>query len=1185
MERSNSKKNDHPSKASADARSQTKAAPFSPTLQAQLGNLECQTLAQSKHKLNQPQDSNEQEANRNANALIGSKLFEPITQGQSSTPHHRSEAMPVGTRQPFEQFFKTDLSQVRIHDNAAANRDAWQKNAQAFTRGNNIYFESGKFNPSSKEGKQLLAHELTHTLQPNRDPNLVQRDPVAPEQSDDELDAELLQRFEALPGFNAIDMAPELGGLQNWSSQYPRSYEEMRTRAVNVYQDSGFEALVWNDAEILILVQQSALVMSRLYELQALYELDQEAAQAVIDYYVGVNYLWGGEDVRGFYDVSYSFFGQQFAQDSDFNLGLYQMLLQRDVDSLVSDVESEANAAQADADADVQQRQEWAEAARAMLGTVVAKRQDILIDDELSLATLLEPQEGSSDAQEMVAIASLAGRMAAVVRVNSRYHAFTLSENFDRRDITASSSWNRRTEIVRYGSGARSVYTIVAAGGLAIRTNRGGERFYAGDQGRNPERYLEAYSNLLESGRADELGISPVTLFANMVRGVALANLRQAEIAMTDIQESMVTDHYIDLPGGRQGMLRGPDPQRGQALQRDTARLRQLTIAAERLAHEIGDQSLSDAQTDQRDLILNEMAAILQRNPAAGFFVQNSRDPDEDDPVEDDEVSNELEGLQAGDAAAQAHREANTRKENIATVRRALFDDPDLALGLEPLHALVLAQFSQFDQLRIRASLMLHSLQQVASVVGLLAVDISLLVAGFFTGGSAWAGLTLHAAGTGLSAYQLNEQMRQLELVQAMSELDVPGGVQLATPEQAASARNWAIFGIALNFLGIAGLGRSVGRLMGAAQREGNLVSRIARRAGVADDVMAAALRRNVLGMPRPDPSALRQIVLAQLPDALRQRYANLVIDVMDEQRWIAQFGRDSAEHAATRFATNSSGQLYPSVVMFRARGSVLALQEEAMHIAQSLDPAFAGRIGRVSGLTADAWTSMSRSQKLTEIRTVLELEHDAQSRLLQRARLSGEVEAADNAAEQMSDISRRMQGVDEAIANPNSALPTGLDLSRSPQFLHASPRIPRVNGTWSGLEGNSIWRSQHPDVIAITGNGHVRFRNGYPDFSSWSTGRVNIGQTGRAGDFGEADRLFAQGVMRGSRSAPSGFSRADFIWNGEANAAATARYRRAAGLTWHHHQGGRQMLLVPTRLHANVPHTGGASAARAAGP
>jgi hypothetical protein len=37
--------------------------------------------------------------------------------------------------------------------------------AQAFTHGNDIYFNSGKYKPGSTEGKQLLAHELTHVVQ------------------------------------------------------------------------------------------------------------------------------------------------------------------------------------------------------------------------------------------------------------------------------------------------------------------------------------------------------------------------------------------------------------------------------------------------------------------------------------------------------------------------------------------------------------------------------------------------------------------------------------------------------------------------------------------------------------------------------------------------------------------------------------------------------------------------------------------------------------------------------------------------------------------------------------------------------------------------------------------------------------------------------------------------------------
>jgi hypothetical protein len=135
-----------------------------------------------------------------------------------------------------------------------------------------------------------------------------------------------------------------------------------------------------------------------------------------------------------------------------------------------------------------------------------------------------------------------------------------------------------------------------------------------------------------------------------------------------------------------------------------------------------------------------------------------------------------------------------------------------------------------------------------------------------------------------------------------------------------------------------------------------------------------------------------------------------------------------------------------------------------------------------------------------------------------------------------------------------------------------------------SNRPGNSTWISTNPKVTALAPNG-VRFRNGYPDFRPWAQAEVRIGQTGLAEDFADADLRLAQRIVRGESPVPSGYAVSDFMHNGEAVAASTARYRRAAGLTWHHHQGGTVMLLVPTRLHANVPHTGGASAARAAGP
>jgi hypothetical protein len=77
------------------------------------------------------------------------------------------QAMPETTKNFMQSRMDADFSQVRIHTGDYAAQLSNQLNAQAFTVGNDIYFNSGKFSPSTTQGKKLIAHELTHTIQQN----------------------------------------------------------------------------------------------------------------------------------------------------------------------------------------------------------------------------------------------------------------------------------------------------------------------------------------------------------------------------------------------------------------------------------------------------------------------------------------------------------------------------------------------------------------------------------------------------------------------------------------------------------------------------------------------------------------------------------------------------------------------------------------------------------------------------------------------------------------------------------------------------------------------------------------------------------------------------------------------------------------------------------------------------------
>ena len=68
-------------------------------------------------------------------------------------------------RSEMEQSFKHDFSEVKIHDDKESAELCAALSAHAFAIGNDIFFNTGKYDPDSDNGKELLAHELTHVVQ------------------------------------------------------------------------------------------------------------------------------------------------------------------------------------------------------------------------------------------------------------------------------------------------------------------------------------------------------------------------------------------------------------------------------------------------------------------------------------------------------------------------------------------------------------------------------------------------------------------------------------------------------------------------------------------------------------------------------------------------------------------------------------------------------------------------------------------------------------------------------------------------------------------------------------------------------------------------------------------------------------------------------------------------------------
>lgn len=90
-----------------------------------------------------------------------SKIFE----NKLSTTKGNGSPLSKDTRQEMESGIGADFSSVKVHTGENAVQMSTEIGARAFTHQNEIYFNQNQYQPDTSEGKHLLAHELTHTVQ------------------------------------------------------------------------------------------------------------------------------------------------------------------------------------------------------------------------------------------------------------------------------------------------------------------------------------------------------------------------------------------------------------------------------------------------------------------------------------------------------------------------------------------------------------------------------------------------------------------------------------------------------------------------------------------------------------------------------------------------------------------------------------------------------------------------------------------------------------------------------------------------------------------------------------------------------------------------------------------------------------------------------------------------------------
>lgn len=195
-----------------------------PALQRCASNCECDKCTrhrelQAKLEISEPGDVFEQEADRIASQAVsadggGAPL---AIQPYASRSSGASEQVPASVRQTLasagrplepavqrdmEHRFGYDFTRVRVHSDALAAGSARDVRAHAYTVGHDVVFNEGRYSPGTQEGRQLIAHELTHVVQQNATMALQRNkvpDDVIHEKAMQFLEDSLRQFYEALP--------------------------------------------------------------------------------------------------------------------------------------------------------------------------------------------------------------------------------------------------------------------------------------------------------------------------------------------------------------------------------------------------------------------------------------------------------------------------------------------------------------------------------------------------------------------------------------------------------------------------------------------------------------------------------------------------------------------------------------------------------------------------------------------------------------------------------------------------------------------------------------------------------------------------------------------------------------------------------------------------------------------------
>ncbi|NEO85276.1 MAG: DUF4157 domain-containing protein [Spirulina sp. SIO3F2] len=118
------------------------------------------------------------------------------------------QALSAKTQTSMGGAMGADFSSVKVHTDSTSDQLNRSMQSRAFTTGSHIFFKKGEYSPGNRTGQELLAHELTHTVQQGASPQVQQQ--ALPQQTSEPnrtgMPLQLKAGVESLSGMSMSDV-------------------------------------------------------------------------------------------------------------------------------------------------------------------------------------------------------------------------------------------------------------------------------------------------------------------------------------------------------------------------------------------------------------------------------------------------------------------------------------------------------------------------------------------------------------------------------------------------------------------------------------------------------------------------------------------------------------------------------------------------------------------------------------------------------------------------------------------------------------------------------------------------------------------------------------------------------------------------------------------------------------------